>query len=308
MSPSATPTGRRRRIGRRLRRKVLAPVAVVPTLLTLANLVCGFAAIHFASKPVETSMFFQWSTLTLAGSLIFLGMFFDAIDGSVARLTGSTSDLGKQLDSLCDIVTFGVAPAYLMMRLVSFYYVGSTEPAGMVQVFVGPDVDSIYGKAVWAIAAFYVCCAALRLARFNAETEDDEGAPHHSFKGLPTPGAAGLVASLIVLHQHLLFTTNAGDSIAIARASALVLPVVTLLCGLAMVSTVPYIHVVNRYLGGRRDFGSLVRIVLPVIVAIWFLQAMIAIVCTAYALSGPIRVITLKMRRRHAAPLEGDDE
>ena len=290
-------------MARRLRRRVLAPVAVIPTLLTLANLVCGFAAIHFASKPVETSMFFQWSTLTVAGTLIFVGMFFDAIDGSVARLTGSTSDLGKQLDSLCDIVTFGVAPAYLMMRLVSFYYVSPNES---VQLFVGPDVDSIYGKAVWAIAAFYVCCAALRLARFTAETEHDGGSAHSSFKGLPTPGAAGVVASFIVLHQHLLFTTTAGESLTIARASALVFPVVTLFCGLAMVSAVPYTHIVNRYLGGRRDFASLVRIVLPVIAAIWFLQATLAIVCTAYAFSGPTRLFVRMLRRRKAANADGD--
>ena len=290
-------------MARRLRRRALAPVAVIPTLLTLANLVCGFAAIHFASKPVETSMFFQWSTLTVAGTLIFVGMFFDAIDGSVARLTGSTSELGKQLDSLCDIVTFGVAPAYLMMRLVSFYYVSPNESA---PIFVGPDVDSIYGKAVWAIAAFYVCCGALRLARFTAETEHDGGSAHSSFKGLPIPGAAGVVASFIVLHQHLLFTTTAGESLTIARASALVFPVVTLLCGLAMVSAVPYTHIVNRYLGGRRDFASLVRIVLPVIAAIWFLQATLAIVCTAYAFSGPTRLFVHTLRRRKAANADGD--
>ena len=248
-------------------------------------------------------MFFQWSTLTVAGTLIFVGMFFDAIDGSVARLTGSTSDLGKQLDSLCDIVTFGVAPAYLMMRLVSFYYVSPNES---VQLFVGPDVDSIYGKAVWAIAAFYACCAALRLARVTAETEHDGGSAHSSFKGLPTPGAAGVVASFIVLHQHLLFTTTAGESLTIARASALVFPVVTLFCGLAMVSAVPYTHIVNRYLGGRRDFASLVRIVLPVIAAIWFLQATLAIVCTAYAFSGPTRLFVHTLRRRKAANADGD--
>lgn len=290
-------------MARRLRRRALAPVAVIPTLLTLANLVCGFAAIHFASKPVETSMFFQWSTLTVAGTLIFVGMFFDAIDGSVARLTGSTSDLGKQLDSLCDIVTFGVAPAYLMMRLVSFYYVSPNDSG---PIFVGPDVDSIYGKAVWAIAAFYVCCAALRLARFTAETEHDGGSAHSSFKGLPTPGAAGVVASFIVLHQHLLFTTTAGESLTVARTAALVFPVVTLLCGLAMVSAIPYSHIVNRYLGGRRDFSSLVRIVLPVIAAIWFLQATLAIVCAAYAFSGPIRLLVHTLRRRNAANADGD--
>ena len=305
MTPDSTPSQqpttnrRRRRVARRrFRRRALAPVAVVPTLLTLANLVCGFAAIHFASKPVDISGVFEWSTLTLAGSLVFLGMFFDAIDGSVARLTGSSSELGAQLDSLADMVTFGVAPAYLMLRLVGYYYLGSSTLENPIPVLVGPEVDTFYGKAVWAIAAFFICCAALRLARFNAEHDslDNEG-PRH-FRGLPTPGAAGAIASLIVLHQHLLFTKGAGDSITVARVSALLLPFVTILCSLAMVSAIPYTHVANRYLGRQRDFGALIKIVLPVVAAIWFLQATLAIVCTAYALSGPTRLIMIWTKKR----------
>ena len=276
---------------------------MTPTLLTLANLVCGFAAIHFASQPVSISPFFEWSTLTLAGALVFLGMFFDAIDGSVARLTRSTSDLGAQLDSLCDMVTFGVAPAYLMLRLVAYYYIGDSAESSLV--VVGPAVDSIYGKGVWAIAAFYICCAALRLARFNIEVGSHDESAHRTFRGLPTPGAAGAVASLIVLHQHLLFTKDASESLAIARTTALVLPIITLLGGMAMVSSIPYPHIVNRYMRQKRDFGSLVRIVLPVIAAIWFLQATLAIFCTAYALSGPFRLASIYMRNRPRTKSDG---
>ena len=119
-------------------------------MLTLANLVCGFAAIHYATRPLAETAVFGWTTITVGGTLIFLGMFFDAIDGSVARLTRSTSDLGAQLDSIADIVTFGVAPAFLMLGLVDHYY----RAAGGDPAFVGPGVDSVYGKAVWAIAIF----------------------------------------------------------------------------------------------------------------------------------------------------------
>ena len=107
------------RRGRRRRR--LPPVQVAPTLLTLGNLVAGFAAIHYAAKPLEFTGPWGWSSLTLAGALVFLGMFFDSIDGSVARLTRSFSDLGTQLDSMADLVTCGVAPAFMMLRLVSHY-------------------------------------------------------------------------------------------------------------------------------------------------------------------------------------------
>ncbi|MCH2161320.1 MAG: phosphatidylcholine/phosphatidylserine synthase [Phycisphaerales bacterium] len=301
---------RRRRLARRrFRRRALAPIAVTPTLLTLANLVCGFAAIHYASKPVAESSIFQWSTLTVAGSLVFLGMFFDAIDGSVARLTRSTSDLGAQLDSLADMVTFGVAPAYIMLRLVAYYYLGSSADAAAASMtVVGPEVDSLYGKGVWAIAAFYICCAALRLARFNVEVGGQDEGGHRTFRGLPTPGAAGVVASLIVLHQHLLFTKGADDSITLARISALLLPVVTLGVGLAMVSAIPYPHIINRYLRRQRDFGSMVRIVLPVVAAIWFLQATLAVVCTTYALSGPLRVLTRRIRLKSPMRTEPKDD
>ena len=88
--------------------------AVLPTLLTLGNAACGFGAITFAAKvgpqiPAENH-------LVIAALLIFLAMVFDMLDGSVARLTDQTSEFGAQLDSLCDAVSFGVAPAFLMLH------------------------------------------------------------------------------------------------------------------------------------------------------------------------------------------------
>jgi len=276
-------------------------------MLTLANLVCGFAAIHYATKPFGETALLGWTTITVGGSLIFLGMFFDAIDGSVARLTRSTSDLGAQLDSIADIVSFGVAPAFLMLGLVDHYYRLGGDAAA--PAFIGPGVDSAYGKAVWAIAALYVCGAGLRLARFNAETSSHAEEDHLNFKGLPTPGAAGAVASLIVLQQHLLHTSEAvPSSITFAKVAALAIPFIALLCALGMVSSMPYAHVVNRYLRGGRDFQSLVRIALPVMAAVWFMQETVAIACTAYALSGPLRGMA---RRRHgdaSADAADDDD
>ena len=104
--------------------KGVPPISTLPTLMTLGNLLCGFAAIHYASKPVEITSIFGWSSLTVAGLLIFLGMFFDSIDGTIARLTKSTSEVGAALDSLADVVTFGVAPAVMMLRLTTYYYYG----------------------------------------------------------------------------------------------------------------------------------------------------------------------------------------
>src|SRR5262245_37325712 len=150
--------------------KPIRPIAVFPTLFTLGNLVCGFFAIVVLSrieKPVsleiEPAERIEWKlekakdfiasddpthNLMLAGALILLAMLFDAVDGQVARITRVTSDFGAQLDSLCDLVSFGLAPAILLVKMC-------------------PQFTNLHGEAIWTIAALFVCCAALRLARFN---------------------------------------------------------------------------------------------------------------------------------------------
>ena len=278
----------------RLRRRRRA-ASVLPTLLTLGNAICGFAAIHYAAKPIADTAI-GWSTLTVAGALVFLGMFFDAIDGSVARLTRSTSAIGAQLDSLADVITFGVAPAFMTLRLVSHYY----GPTPDVQI-LGP-ADSAYSKVLWAIAAFYMCCTALRLARFNAEVRSDKEEDHLFFKGLPSPGAGGTVASLIVLHQHLLHEhVGIEDGVAFARASALGIPLVTAIVAFAMISSIRYTHFANRVLRARRGFQSLLRIVLPVLIAIWWPVQSLAAGFVIYALSGPVMAL-LRREPQAVAP------
>ena len=120
--------------------------------------------------------------LMLCGALILLAMLFDAVDGQVARLTRGTSDFGAQLDSLCDLVSFGLAPAILLVKMC-------------------PQFTSLHSEAIWSIAALFACCAALRLARFNVETDDDDD--HTSFAGLPTPAAAAAIASFAILSYTL---------------------------------------------------------------------------------------------------------
>jgi len=276
-------------------------MSVAPTLCTLGNLICGFTAIHFAAKPLEILIGpWGWSSLTIAGALIFLGMFLDAVDGSIARLTRSFSDIGAQLDSLADLVTFGVAPAFMMLRLVS-HYVG---PEGMVTI-LGPEADNLYVRVVWGVAVVYACCTALRLARFNAESGGSGPEGLMVFRGLPSPGAAGAVASLILLHQHWLFTRNASPddvSLMFARGTAFGMSFITLLCALAMVSSIPYVHVTNRYVRGPRSFAYVARIVIPLGLALWWFQEILALTFTVYALHGPTRLLMSRLRRRRRMP------
>jgi CDP-diacylglycerol--serine O-phosphatidyltransferase len=294
-TPTDITKRRRFRLRRRMERgRAMPALAVIPALMTLGNLICGFAAIHYAAMPVATTEIFGWNTLTVACCLLFLGMFLDALDGSVARLTRSTSDLGAQLDSLADMVAFGVAPAYMMLRLVSHYY-GPEHYTGIL----GPDADNLYGRVTWTIAAAYICCTALRLARFNVETPSADAEDHRWFRGLPSPAAAGCVASLILLHQHLLVKKFGGEfPPGFEKTISLLIPLVTLVAAIGMVSTMRYPHLINRWVAGRKSFGALVRIVIPVVMAVWWLQVALAVCFVAYAISGPMGAVSRRMRRR----------
>ncbi|MFT5205738.1 MAG: CDP-diacylglycerol--serine O-phosphatidyltransferase [Phycisphaerales bacterium] len=267
---------------KRKRRRVLPPQTVWPLLFTLGNLVAGFAAIHYAYKGDEWQGPWGWTGLTMAGALVFLGMFLDSLDGSVARLTDSVTELGAALDSLADLVTCGVAPAFMVLALVSTYLGDDGK-----LILLGPDADLPWGKVVWGIAAVYVCCTALRLARFTVET-----APGHlledgaAFHGIPSPGAAGLVASLILLHQHVL--ANGTDAQWFAQAYAFGIPIVMLCSALLMVSSIPYEHFVKRYLGRPQSFKFIAYVVIVLFLCMWWFQATVAFAFVAYALSGPI--------------------
>ena len=298
-APTTNPPRRRFRLRRRgASARPIPALAVVPALMTLGNLLCGFAAIHYAAVPVAPSEIFGWNTLTVSACLIFVGMFLDALDGSVARLTRSASDLGAQLDSLADMVAFGVAPAYMMIRLVSHYY-GPEHYTGVL----GPDADNLYARVTWTIAAAYICCTALRLARFNVETPSTDADDHRWFRGLPSPGAAGCVASLILLHQNLLVKRFQGEfPPGVEKTSSLLIPLVTLLAALGMVSTMRYPHLINRWVAGRKSFSALVRIVLPIVMAVWWLQFALAASFVAYAVSGPLGALNRRMRRRANPP------
>lgn len=287
---SIAPNG----VERKRKYRALPPLAILPTLLTLGNLVAGFAAIYYASRDDEfLRLPWGWSALTFAGTLIFVGMLLDAVDGSVARLTRSFSDIGAQLDSFADVITFGVAPAFLALTLVGTYF----RDAGVT--IIGPEADHGLGRIVWAIAAIYVSCAALRLARYNVEASAEQHSDSRSFRGLPSPGAAGAVVSLIILHQHILMQKYFGEvDPGLARWSSLGIPAIMLLCAMGMVSRIRYVHFANNFLRGTKSFTGMVRVVVPLLLAIWWPQEVLAIAFTAYILSGPVLAVWSWVRRR----------
>ena len=159
-------------------------------------------------------------------------MVFDALDGYVARLSRTASDFGAELDSLSDLVTFGVAPAFLLVKIC-------------------PRFAFFHHEAVWVIAASYVACAAIRLARFNVETSDED--EHLHFSGLPSPAAAAAIAVFAIMFYTLLKEENRppfAPQIYVVLQS--VLPFFALAVALLMVSRIPYPHVVNQMFRGQR--------------------------------------------------------
>ncbi len=152
-------------------------IAVLPVLITLLNGICGFAAIHFAARGMEglateaeiNKLWWENPRLSYFAAsawMIFLAMVADALEGFVARKSGSSSDFGGQLDSLCDVISFGVARAFLMLRVVESALrdtISSADP-----IFTG-----FPGRLLGLAAGLYVSCVVLRLARFNVENSPD---------------------------------------------------------------------------------------------------------------------------------------
>ncbi len=262
-------------------------VAVFPTVFTLANLICGFFAIVVAARverptslePPAAVNKISFSNpkldptndthnIMLSGWLIFLAMIFDALDGHVARLARSTSDFGAQLDSLCDLVSFGVAPGFLLVKMC-------------------PTFTYSHDK-IWLIAAAFAACAALRLARFNVETGEDDD--HMNFNGLPSPAGAASIAGFAILFYEL---RRSGPELMygaeIDRAVQMALPFFALFVALLMVSRIPYPHIVNQVLRGQRSFGHVVLLVFAFVFIMSIRGYALPVLCAAFVLVGPIR-------------------
>jgi len=269
--------------------------AVLPVMCTILNGLAGFASIHFATKDALGQA--NLDNLAAAAWLIGAGMLFDMLDGRLARITRRTSDFGGQLDSICDMTTFGTAPAILMLGTVTTVLRGHIERIDTV-LLGGLAIE----RVIWCVAAVYFACAALRLARFNVESEPDESA-HMTFSGLPSPGAAGAVGALVLLFVDLAHREQGWRSSTWLLATvSIALPVFTLIVALLMVSRFDYPHVVNYYLRSRRPFGWLVKLVIFLLAAILYLYVTAAALGVIYAVSGPAKALRRRIRKRRPSP------
>lgn len=266
-------------------------VPVLPTIFTLGNLLCGFLAIAKTVDALQLSggegpldpLFSE--KMIDAAHLVLLAMVFDALDGRIARITKQTSAFGAQLDSLADVVTFGVTPA-IMAKVVYEHGMASLDIA-------------YWPKLVTLLAMIYLAGAVLRLARFTSVTEEDP-ASHETFEGLPSPAAAGVILSLVLFifdgrnELPLNLEPSTADSLALALLHGL--PGIACVLGLLMISKLPYVHVVQRYVGNRARATAFVPITLVALFMIMFHEWSLLLVSATYVLGGVVLAVRAKIR------------
>jgi CDP-diacylglycerol---serine O-phosphatidyltransferase len=283
---------RRRRMRRRGRRAYIRSVYFLPSLATLGNAICGFAAMYVSAldpnlpSTDKVTQHFASHQFTDAAYLIFIAMLFDAIDGRLARFTRHTTDFGGQLDSLSDAISFGAAPAFVALEVFRH----------QVPLDVIPPVS----RLIWAIGALYMGCALMRLARFNVSNE--HGEQHHfSFLGLPSPGAAGAVVGFVLMQQELRSHGEGSLLFELSNACVYIMPLVVLVAGLLMISTIRYPHLVNRYLRGRRSIARLV-VALVLLLCLVVAHEYTVGLCTLLYMLMPLIMLGLARLRRRKIP------
>ncbi len=163
-----------------------AKIYLLPNLMTAGNLIFGFLAVLkiFEGAIQQAQGKEDWAHFyAISIRCILAACLFDLLDGRLARLGGKESPFGREFDSLADIISFGVAPALLIFKIVLY---------------------EIPHQIGWIIAGFYLLCGALRLARFNIAATYNLGTGTRNFTGFPIPAAAGVISSitLLVLSQY----------------------------------------------------------------------------------------------------------
>ncbi len=237
-------------------------IYILPNTLTLCGMFLGFFSILASFKG--NYLHAAWA--------ILLANIFDGLDGWVARLTHSTTRFGIELDSLSDLIAFGVAPAVMLYRwaLIPF------------------------GRIGWAAAFLFVACGALRLARYNVQMGSTES---KSFTGMPIPGAATIVATLVIFYHETWGTMSAKNYFIL---------IFTFFLAVLMVSTLRYHGLKELDFSKRKPFWFLVAIVIALAIIVTHPPIALFIFAMIYLISGIIENIVLHYRKRKQISKVGD--
>lgn len=240
------------------RRGIRRGVSLLPSLFTLANLFCGWACVVHAMRG-------EFAT---AAPFIGVAVVLDILDGRIARMTGTTSEFGVQLDSLADLISFGMAPAVLVF-----------------QWGLGP-----LGRAGWAIGFLFLTAAALRLARFNIQATTDK----RYFAGLPSPAAAGIPAATVYYFPDAM----------ISQPQALLAMVMILVPALLMVSTIRFRSFKTIDLGIKRGYRGLIVVAGGIGLLVAYPHEVLIVIAYTYLASAFIGMAMTRLGRRSAEPAD----
>jgi CDP-diacylglycerol--serine O-phosphatidyltransferase len=242
-----------RRHSDRPRRRFRRGVSLLPSLFTVANLFCGYACVVYALRgDYET-----------AAPFIGFAIVLDLLDGRIARLTGTSSEFGLQFDSLADVISFGMAPAILAFGW------------GLAPL----------GRLGWAAGFLYVTAAAMRLARFNIQTA---GADKRYFAGMPSPAAAGVVASTVFAYPYGLS----------AYGSAVPALALMLVPAMLMVSTIRFRSFKTIDLQSRRPYTVLLLIAAGIMLIATHPRFVLVALAYTYLASAFVGMALTRLRHR----------
>lgn len=241
----------------------------IPNLFTLLNLFLGCIAIVFALQTESISIFVgeDLSThynipekISIASFFIFAAAVVDFLDGFVARLLNATSEMGKQLDSLSDVVSFGAAPAVIMYQLLRISFI--------------KEENGLEASFLWLLPAFILACAgAYRLARFNIDTEQGYG-----FKGVPIPAAGLLIASFPLILHYGNSLINVNDWLTNKWVLYGIIAVVSWL----MVSKLPLMALKFKDYSVKNNLPKYILVVLAIVAALLLKWLAVPVVFVAY--------------------------
>jgi len=256
-----------RRPRRRIRDRARTSLSIVPSLFTIGNIFCGYYSIVSTFRS-------NWD---YAAILIGIGYILDGLDGRIARLTKTASDFGLQLDSIADIITFGIAPAVLAFS----WGFGASEG---IEGSVARHIHQLGSVAAFA----FVVCGALRLARFNLQAKiPPETTSKRYFVGLPIPAAAGMLAAVV----HFFKTPT------LMVGSALLWSFLMLLLAFLMISTVRYSSFKEFDVKKARPSLALFGTAMLISLIYLYSEVMLLGMAATYVSSGLIHELVLTVRR-----------
>ena len=253
-----------------------SPLTILPSLFTVGNIFCAYYS-------VMSTLNGKYDQAAIA---IGIGYVLDGLDGRVARLTGTSSEFGAQLDSLADVLTFGIAPAILAFDWGISWMGGSHgAPVGGLPL---NSFEQHVRSAGWLMTFAFVICGALRLARFNVQAQKPvDATTKRYFVGLPIPAGAGIIAAIVHFWKDPII--DVGTSL----LWCMLLGVTAFL----MISTVRYHNFKELGIFSRRPRITLVATAMMIALIFWYSEITLLLLAVVYVSSGPVAKLVQMVRK-----------